>query len=86
MPPSGLPIHPRLRVNLTFDLLTPTVYCFMPLPCEPLELICITNGLFVYWCRYYLHAIFIILSSVNPLMGTLCTLKPQSNSDWYTDR
>jgi len=35
MPPPGLQIYPRPRVTLTFDLLTPKVDRFMPLPHGP---------------------------------------------------
>jgi len=43
-----IPIYLRHRVTLTFDLLTPKVDCFMPLPRGPSVPICIQIGLFVF--------------------------------------
>jgi len=44
----GLQILLRPPVSLTFDLLTPEVERFMPLPREPIVPICIRNGSFAF--------------------------------------
>jgi len=48
MPPPGLKIYRRPRVTLIFDFLTRNVDRFMPLPNEPLVLICNKTGSFVF--------------------------------------
>jgi len=48
MPPPNLQIKLRRRVTLPFDLLTPKVGGFVPLPSGPLVPICSKIGSFVY--------------------------------------